>query len=397
MGITLRSQSTEFTPTRDYKTNRSSPKRWIISHVMAHKYLFIIMVVLQFFATLSQNLIPGLIGGLVGLYDKGELDLDALTKQSQYILILGVLVGVLVLLRNFAVEFISQRMERDSRDELYSALLGKSLTFHDKQRIGDVMSRAATDVRQLNFMMNPGFNLVFASIVSGIMPLIFIARIKVELLIVPVTFMMVYLIVLRWYNNQLSPWALKSRMAVSTINSRLNESLTGMHVVRGNAQENKEKQIFKNNITEFKEAQIMLGKIQARYYPILLLGIATAIGILHGIILLNNDVIELGELVEFILYMQLLRFSVFINIFAITVLTLGVAAAKRILELIEGESLIDENPEGYKGEIQGKINFEGVTFGYSSDVPVLKDISFSVEPGQTVALVGMTGSGKTSV
>jgi ATP-binding cassette subfamily B protein len=355
------------------------------------------MIVLQFAATFSANLIPGIIGGLVDLYDKGQLDLDKLTNQSILILILGVSVGVLVLIRNFAVEFMSQRMERDTRDELYSSLLGKSLTFHDKQKIGDVMSRAATDVRQINFMMNPGFNLVFASIVSALMPLVFIAGIHPQLLITPVSFLFVYLIVLRWYNNQLSPWALKSRMAVSTINSRLNETLTGMHVVRGNAQENREKSIFRENIQEFRTAQVMLGKIQARYYPILILGIATAIAILHGIALYNDGIINIGELVTFILLFQLLRFPTFINIFAITVLTLGVAAARRILELIEGESLIDENPAGYSEEIKGEIVFDKVTFGYSSDTPVLKDISFNVKSGQTVALVGMTGSGKTSI
>ncbi|MHA2402298.1 MAG: hypothetical protein ACXADH_04840 [Candidatus Kariarchaeaceae archaeon] len=105
MGVVAKSQSTEFKPKIDYKTNRSGPKRWIFSHVWSHKLLLLVMVVLQFVATLSANLIPGVIGGLVDLYDRGELDLDELTSQSILILILGVSVGVLLLIRNFAVEF----------------------------------------------------------------------------------------------------------------------------------------------------------------------------------------------------------------------------------------------------------------------------------------------------
>ena len=98
--------------------------------------------------------------------------------------------------------------------------------------------------------------------------------INVELLIVPVIFLISFLIVLRKYNRDLSPYSMKSRMAVSKISSRLNEVITGMHVVRGASQEQKEKGIFNKNIEEFKDVNVKLGVIQAKYYPLLMLGIA---------------------------------------------------------------------------------------------------------------------------
>ncbi len=390
-------QMSEFNVSNAFKSNRDTPIKWIISHAMRHRIFIVMVIAFQLTGTLSSSLIPGVIGELYGLIVNNELNVQILTEKSILILIYGLVLGIMVLFRNFAIEFIGQRIERDTRDELYASLMGKSLTFHDNQKIGDLMSRAATDVRQLNFMINPGVNLVFASIVSAIFPLIFIGMLNIKLLLVPMIFMISFLIVLKWYNNQLTPPSMASRMAVSKINARLNEVITGIHVVRGTAQENKERDIFINNINEFKDAQVKLGETQAKYYPLLMLGIANALGILHGVYLITQGELLFQELITFILLLNLLRFPTFINIFAITMITLGVAAAKRVLELINGESVLSDQTEGYAEEIKGEIEFKDVTFGYSHDVPVLRKISFKVNPGETVALVGVTGSGKTTV
>ncbi|MHA1911303.1 MAG: ABC transporter ATP-binding protein [Candidatus Kariarchaeaceae archaeon] len=390
-------QASEFKPRREYNTNRSSALKWILSHMKMHKFFLLVVILFTIGASLTQAIIPGLIGDIFEEYDKGNLTTSYLTKQSIIILVLGVGAGIITLLRNFSTEFVSQRLERDTRDELYSSLIGKSLSFHDKQRIGDLMTRAATDVRQLNFMINPGFNLVFASIMGTIIPLVFIGMINPQLLIIPIVYMIIFIIVLKWYNAQLTPWAHRSRIAASRISARLNEVLGGMHVVRGAAQEEKERKIFDNNIESYKETRVKIGEIQAKYYPTIILGVATAMAIYHSIVLYNDGIINLGEVISFILLLQLLRLPTFLNIFAITVLTMGIASANRILELMKGESLIDDNPDGYSEKIKGEIEFKDMTFGYSEDLPVLQNIGFSVKPGQTVALVGMTGSGKSTI
>lgn len=356
-----------------------------------------LFVLFQIILSFTQAIIPVIISRLFGDFKDNVLTRSRLTEQSLLILGIGLISALLVFLRNTVVEVTGQKMERDSRDELYSSLLGKSLTFHDKQQIGDIMSRVSTDVRQINLMMNPGFNLLFASIIGIIMPTIFILIIEPQLLLVPIIFIAVYYISLKRYNNALSPWSYKSRVANAKINSRLNETLSGMSVVRGSSNENKERKIFDKNIAEYRDAHVKLGSIQARYYPWLLLGIATAFAILHGSILYQNDVITLEQFIQFVLLFQLYRFPTFINIFAITAVTLGIAAGDRILEIINGESLIDQNLQGHDSKITGHLEFDNVTFGYTSGLPVLKNISFKVEPGQTVALVGITGSGKTTI
>jgi ATP-binding cassette subfamily B protein len=186
-------------------------------------------------------------------------------------------------------------------------------------------------------------------------------------------------------------------MIAGSITSRLNEVITGIFVVRGMGQEDKERSIFYKNIGDYKQNTIAQGSVMARYYPLLFFGIATVFSLFHATILLNEGKIDIGQLISYIGLIQLLRFPTFINIFALTVLTMGVQSAKRILQIINWESLIDLNSSGYAEPINGNVDFENVTFGYSPAKTVIKNVSFSVKPGQTIALVGMTGSGKTTV
>ena len=118
---------------------------------------------------------------------------------------------------------------------------------------------------------------------------------------------------------------------------------------------------------------------------------------MHGFFLLQNHDSNIGELIAFLGLLQLLRFPTFINIFALYLLSAGGASARRLLDLINQETNIDINSTGYTAKINGEITFEHVTFGYNQETPVLQDISFKVSPGQTVALVGMTGAGKTTI
>ncbi|HKZ41890.1 MAG TPA: ABC transporter ATP-binding protein [Candidatus Hodarchaeales archaeon] len=395
-------QKAEFIGGRDFRTTktRTSPFRWILSHVFRYKIYILLTIVLQLVATFLQTLIPVFIGIAVAVLYRGEADaINQLLSLSLFTLISGVLVGVLNLARIFATEVLSQRIERDARDELFSSLIGKSLTFHDKQKIGDIMSRAAQDVRQLNFMINPGFSLVFSSILGIILPLIFIGGLEPELLLIPVAFVIAFLVMLRGYNKKFESVNWEQRKSAGKIASRLNEVISpaGMYVVRGASQEDQERKIFEKNILEFKGLSVKSGTILAKYWPTLILGVATVFALYHSLFLLQQGRISIDELVIFLGEMQLLRFPIFINIFAITVLSMGVASARRILEVMNEATHIDSNPSGYSGKIKGHITFDNVTFGYSPEVPVLKGISFTVHPGETVALVGMTGAGKTTI
>ena len=136
--------------------------------------------------------------------------------------------------------------------------------------------------------------------------------------------------------------------------------------------------------------------MQARYLPILFFGFALTAAFAHSLALLQQGAIDVGQLVAYMGLMGILRFPTFISIFTFSLVQLGIAGARRILEMIEEETELDENKDGHAAEIQGDIRFVAVDFGFST-VRVLQQISFHVQPGQTVAIVGQTGSGKTTL
>ncbi|HZJ10206.1 MAG TPA: ABC transporter ATP-binding protein, partial [Trueperaceae bacterium] len=308
--------------------------------------------------------------------------------------------SVLDLTASFSVETLGQRLERDARQELYLSLLGKSQTFHNRQRVGDIMARATNDVRQLNPMMNPGVALITESLSSLVVPIIFIAAIDTRLLAAPLAFLVVFYFALRAYMRQLNPVAGAMRRQFGTLNAGLNETIMGIEVVKSTVQEAQEKRKFNRDAAEFRDLFVKQGKIQARYLPLLLIGLAVAGAFAHGVYLFSLGAISTGELVAYMGLMGVMRFPAFISIFTFTLVQLGLAGAERILELINSEVDMDENAAGHAAKIEGAIEFDNVSFAYAGTEPgkrVLDGVTFAVRPGQTVAIVGQTGSGKSTL
>ena len=341
--------------------------------------------------------VPILVGQAFDAILASPPDTTALLSIALTIAGTQVLRGVLQFGRNFSAELFGQRLERDIREELYVNLLGKSMTFHSLQPVGDIMARATNDVREINLMFNPGINLVVGSAIFMFMPLIFAPRYDPSLVITPALYIIAYTIAIRQYLRELEPVTAKVRQSFGELNSRLTEAIDGVETVKGMSQENNEVRRFIANARRYRDAVVHQGDIEARFLPLLLLGLANAGGLLHSLILYSQGVLDVGDVVAYFGLLQLLGFPTFVSLFAYSQVSLGVAGAKRILELINKENNLDQNVAGYNGEMQGEIEFKNVTFIYDQGEPALQDISFKVKPGQTVAIVGQTGTGKTSM
>ena len=153
---------------------------------------------------------------------------------------------------------------------------------------------------------------------------------------------------------------------------------------------------FRANAGRYRDLFVRNGQIQARYVPPLLLAVAMAGAFVHGLYLVSHHGLSIGGLVSYMGLMGLLRWPSFSSIFTFALLQFGVAASRRIVALLQEETELDENEVGYGGAMRGEIVFEGVTFGYGG-APILKDVSFRAAPGQTVAIVGQTGAGKSTL
>jgi len=389
--------SAEFTLPEEHSANRSGPKRWLISHTLRYWPLGIILLGGAISNAALAAVVPILIGQAFDLVLGSSANLNGLIRISLVIAGTQVLRGVLQFGRNFSAELFGQRLERDIREELYVNLLGKSMTFHSLQSVGDTMARATNDVREINLMFNPGINLVVGSAIFMLMPLIFAPRYDPSLIITPALYIIAYIIAIRSYLRELDPVTAEVRESFGELNSRLAEAIDGVETVKGMSQETSEVRRFINNARRYRDAVVHQGDIEARFIPLLLLALANAGGLLHALVLYHQGVLDVGDVVAYFGLLQLLGFPTFISMFAYSQVSLGVSSAKRILELINRESDLDQNVAGYNQEMRGEIEFRDVYFVYEKGEPALEAISFKVKPGQTVAIVGQTGTGKTSL
>ncbi len=324
----------------------------------------------------------------------------ALDILLQIALVIGVAAvgrGLLQFARNFGAELLAQKIERDVRNELYISLLGKSMTFHSLQPVGDTMARATNDVREVNFMFSPGLSLVIGSLNFLIMPLIVAPRIHPSLILTPALFVIAYAISIRAYLKTLGPITDLVRGSFGVLNTRLAEVLEGIETVKGAAQEDAEVKRFTDNANKFRDAAVHQGDVEARFLPMLLLSVALAVGLFHALYLYTQGILNIGEVIAYFGILLMLDFPTFVSLWAYSQISLGLAGARRILELMNRENDLDQNIAGHQEAMRGEVEFKDVCFAYEDGDCMLENISFKVHPGQTVAIVGQTGSGKTSI
>ena len=395
--MTAQTELAEFTMARKHHSDRRSAERWLWSHAIRHWWIILMMLAGAVGNAALMAVVPVLIGRAFNDMLATPPRMEALLPLA---LIMGgsqILRGILQLGRNFGAEMLAQRLERQIRDELYLSLLGKSMTFHNIQPVGDTMARATNDIREINFMFNPGINLVVGSLTFLIMPFFFAPQYDPSLVLTPALFTVAYFIALWSYLRRLGPVTSAVRDAFGVMNSRLAEALDGIETVKSASQEGSEVKRFNKNAALFRKAFVRQGDLEARFVPMLLMGLALGGGLLHALLLFRQGILDTGGVVAFFGLLLMLDFPTFASTFAYTLVSTGVSSAKRVLELMNRESNLDQNEIGASQDMRGAIEFRGTGFAYPGQESVLEDIRFSVEPGQTVAIVGQTGSGKTTL
>ena len=387
----------EFTPDTEHTYDRSSVLRWLVSHAKRYPMHVVVGTVFRAGVVVAALQVPKLMGDAFDAVAQANAQASVLLGFALAIVGISLLRGVMQLFANYAAEIVALRIERDVRDELYVNLLGKSQTYHGQQRVGDIMARATNDVRQLNYMVNPGLLLLSEWLVNMVAPIVFIGLVvHTALLPIPILFLLLFLIALRGYLRRLTPVAGGLRAQFGVMNATLTESIAGIEVVKSNAQEKQEYGRFRVKAENYRDLFVKQGKIQALYLPLLMFSFTLALGLAHSLYLFTNDALSIGQVITFMGLLGMLRFPTFVSIFAFSLVKLGTAGSERILAILNAETEIDENRAGIEKPIDGDVEFDNVSFAYH-DSNTLKDISFRAKPGETIAIVGQTGSGKSTL
>ncbi len=354
----------EFTVADEYHYNRSDPVRWTISHLLRYKHLIISYMLAAILTNILYAVIPVLTGQAFNIVLQGSSARGKLPGMALILLAIVLVGGCVDLSARFFPELLGKRITRDARAELYLSLLGKSQTFHNRQRVGDIMARAANDMTQLSNMVVPGFDTIFDSFTSLIITITFIGFISTQLLLSPVLFTAAFLIALWYYSRKLNPVSDSMREQFGEMNAGLNEAVTGIEVVKATAQESQEMQKFERNAGRYRDYYVQNGYVQAWYLPPLLLAIALVGAFLHGLVLLSHNQLSVGDQVAYMGLMVLLNFPAFISSWSFSLVQLGIAGSERILTILKEETELDENESGYRGGakgMRGEIVFENVS------------------------------------
>jgi ATP-binding cassette subfamily B protein len=395
----------EFTVADAYTYDHRSTLRWLQSHILRYKGLMLTFLLTTVGMASAQSMTAVTVGWAFDSVIQNE-GRAGLTVAALYVVAAYVGYGLFDIVNSLAIRVLAQRVERNARDELYLSLLSKSQTFHGQQRVGDLMARATNDVQQITLFVSPALGTTTESVLSLLIPLITITTLDYRLLVMPVLFLITTYFALRRYNDNLSPVATQLRATFAEMNAGLAETISGIEVVKGFAQEPAEEGRFTHNAGAYRDAFVREGEVTARYLPLLLYGLLIGLGFGHALYLFMQGIVSVGQVIAFMALLGTLRSPIRFLLRNIATFQQSFASARRILEMILTETELDQNEAGVAQEMKGEVVFEDVSFSYVASGKrleagdsslVLQNISFRAKPGQTVAIVGQTGAGKSTL
>ncbi len=388
-------------------------------------------------AVLSQLMVPKLVGNIIDAISGGviaqnvvpNLDkvpkqlLPALFEQLGYtpeqlanlyanadrilitsgiaIVIFAAIRGVFSFLQTYWAERNSQGIAFDMRNDLFSKISKLSFSYHDRNQTGQLMIRATDDVEKVRLFIGQGLLQAVGAflLLTGTLIILTATNAKLTLVVLPI--LPLALIVFMIFGKVSQPLFVKVQQRLSALNTVLQENLAGMKVVKAFTREKSEEKKFEVAANSLMKQQIDVTRVFAFLFPLVFLiaNVGQALVLYFGGRQIINGTLTLGQYQEFSLYLIFIFFPLAQLGFIITQMSQASASAGRIFEILDTKNEVADKPTAVPlPSVQGKVAFDNVTFRYfGGGDPVLSEVSFEAEPGQTVALLGATGSGKTTI
>jgi ATP-binding cassette subfamily B protein len=307
---------------------------------------------------------------------------------------------------SFITSWLGQTVVRDMRIAVYKKILGLNLKQFDTTPIGTLTTRTINDIESINDIFSDGLVPIFADLLSIIVVLVFMFATDWRLTLIALIPFPLLIIATYYFKESVNKSFIQVRNAVAALNAFVQERITGMQIVQAFAAEDREMDKFKKINRHHRNANIRSIFAYSVFFPIVEIVLAVSTGLLVWYLAgkaasnpVSNENLA-GELVAFILYLNQIFRPLRVIADKFNVIQMGVIAAERVFKVMDNPDILPPSaPDAYAPteRLEGKVEFDHVWFAYNEENYVLKDISFKVEAGETVAIVGHTGSGKTSI
>ncbi len=371
----------------------------LLSHTRRHWFLLLLAFVCLLAGTGFAIAIPRMLGnGIDTVLGSGQ--------RSFLMLAAGVVVAASALRglagygQRYFAEVVSQRTTYKIRNALYDRLQRLSFDFHDKSQTGQLMSRATVDVEAIRMF--------FAMGLLG-MSQVFVMLIAIVYMLLSLDwrlglFVLVFVVPAGWiairFGRRIRPIWLKVQATLGFMGTTLEESLAGIGVVKAFSQQPAESRKFAAQADVLYTEQVSAAKQMATSVPVMVFFVSVPIAVIlwYGGRQVVAGSLTVGQVTQFILYLGMLLMPIRRLGMMVNMLSRTISAGQRVLEILDTESSVREKPGAIElGVVKGAVSFHNVSFSYGNVVPALKNVSFDVQPGQLVALLGGSGSGKSTV
>lgn len=314
---------------------------------------------------------------------------------------LAVVQGIFAFVQSYTSEYVSQSIAFDFRNELFRKIQGLSFSYHDKTQTGQLMVRATDDVEQVRGFIGRGLLMVLQAVVTLVGAIVLLAATNWQLTLVVIPILPIALVLFMIFGRVARPLFMEVQARLSHLNTLLQESLAGITVIKAFTSEKRESEMFEKSAISLRDQFIKVGTIFSFLFPLTFLtaNVGQAAVTYFGGQQIIGGTLTLGEWQKFGIYLWMVFFPMGMLGFIISLASQAAASASRIFDILDTESEVKDKPDAQPlPEVQGYVTFEDVTFRYfSSGQNVLTDVNIEAEPGETVALLGATGSGKTTI
>lgn len=388
--------------------------RRVFRFAAPYKKKFYISLVLAILLAILSPVRPWLIQLTINDYvPKGASAADLVAKTSAVklvVIITLIQVGLLlveVFFRfyfSFLTAWLGQTVVRDMRVKVYRKILGLNLAQFDSTPIGTLTTRTINDIEAINDIFAEGLVPIIADLLSIVAILLFMFWVDWRLTLISLASFPFLIVATYYFKESVNKSFIRVRNAVSGLNAFVQEHITGMAIVQAFASEEREFSKFKKINREHRNANINAIFAYSIFFPLVEIVLAVGTGLMiwwaasHAVKLEGVEAQNLiGKMISFYLCLNLLFRPLRVIADKFNVLQMGMVASERVFKVLDNDDLIKTEGDYAPAHVKGKIEFDHVYFAYDQEHYVLKNISFTARPGETIAIVGHTGSGKTSI